>query len=165
MRSYVPGLSDLHAGTPAPHRRTIDVQFKNGLIIEEDRLSAGVKLLLFYTAIAFHPDPPKVIMIEEPETGLHPKRLGDVMNLLRGITEGKLAGHKAQVIITTHSPYLLDYVNLETDQVLVFRRQDDGSCTAEPANRELLEPFLKDFMLGEVWYDRDDEGLLRSAQG
>ena len=79
---------------------------------------------------------------------MHPKRLEDVMKLLRDITQGVHAGNKAQVILTTHSPHLLDYVDLDTDQVLVFsRNKEDGSRTAEPADAERLKNFLDEFML------------------
>ncbi len=82
------------------------------------------------------------------------------MRLLREITQGKHGGHAAQVILTTHSPYLLDQVDLSTDQVLVFKRNDDGSRTAEPADAERLKSFLGEFMLGEVWFNEGEAGLV-----
>jgi predicted ATPase len=117
-------------------------------------------MLLAFVALAHHPTPPRVILIEEPETGVHPKRLEEIVRLLREITQGKHGEHAAQVILTTHSPYLLDYVSLDTDQVLVFRRNDDGSRSAEPADPERLKLFLDEFKLGEVWFNRGEEGLV-----
>ena len=81
------------------------------------------------------------------------------MSLLRDITQAK-HGQPAQVVVSTHSPYLLDLVDMAKDQVLVFRRQEDGSCTAEPADAERLKVFLDEFMLGEVWYNQGEEGLV-----
>jgi predicted ATPase len=120
-------------------------------------------VLLFYIAIMHHPSPPTVMLIEEPENGVHPKRLREIMDLLRGITKGEHTGRPAQVIISTHSPFVLDCVNLDEDQVLVFRRNDDGSRTAEPVDAERLKPFLDDFLLGEIWYNRGEEGLIRKG--
>jgi predicted ATP-dependent endonuclease of OLD family len=91
---------------------------------------------------------------------VHPQRLGDVIRLLREITQGKHGNHAAQVILTTHSPYLLDAIDLERDQVLVFKRCDDGSRTAEPVDRERLDKFLDEFKLGEVWFNEGEEGLV-----
>lgn len=116
---------------------------------------------MFFVTLAYLSNPPKLILIEEPETGVHPKRLLDVMGLLRDVTEGK-HGDRAQVVLTTHSPYLLDHVDLDRDQVLVFRRRNDGSRTPVSADREGLKKFLAEFMLGEIWYNRGEEGLLKA---
>ena len=127
--------------------------------MQAQEASAGVRLILFFIALAYHPSPPKIILLEEPENGLHPRRLQEVLGLLRKTTEGRHGGQAAQVILTTHSPYLLDSVDIEKDQVLVFRRNDDGTRTAEPVESGRLDPFLDEFMLGEVWYNQGEEGL------
>ena len=159
-KRLIDGLEDVAIETPDRSMRRLDFVIDGGLRIEGEQASAGVRLLIFFIALLHHPSPPKVILIEEPETGIHPRRIVDVMKLLRRITLGEVNGHAAQVILTTHSPYLLDCVNLDTDQVLVFRREEDGSRTAEPADRERLKTFLDEFMLGEVWFNRGEEGLV-----
>jgi hypothetical protein len=55
---------------------------------------------------------------------------------------------------------LLDHVDLETDQVLVFSREADGSRTARPVDAERMKTFLDEFMLGEVWFNQSEEGLV-----
>lgn len=160
LKKFVPGLEDLDIETPSPESRRIDFVIEQGLRIPAASASAGVRLILFFVALAHHPKPPKLILLEEPENGVHPKRLGEIIGLLREITEGKHGQHAAQVILTTHSPYLLDHIDVERDQVLVFRRNDDGSRTAEPADQERLKNFLDEFMLGEVWYNESEEGLV-----
>src|SRR5262249_55467578 len=82
LRELVPGLEDVEIATPHPTQRRLDLVIEKGLRIQADRASAGVRLLLFFVALAYHPVPPKTILLEEPETGIHPKRLADVMNLL-----------------------------------------------------------------------------------
>ena len=161
LKNLIPGLQDLEIATPQPERRRLDLLVEHNLLIPAEQASAGVRLLMFFVALAYHPKPPKLILIEEPETGVHPKRLADILKLIRQITCGKYGNHAAQVVITTHSPYLLDHVDLETDQVLVFRREDDGTRTAEPADAERLRAFLDDqFLLGEVWFNQGEEGLV-----
>lgn len=123
--------------------------------------SAGVQLLLFFVALAYHPRPPRTILLEEPENGIHSGRLADVIRLLRELTKGKYGGTRAQVVLTTHSPHLLDLIDLDQDQVLVFRRNDDGSRTAEPVDAERLKTYLDEFMLGEVWFNEQEEGLIK----
>ena len=85
------------------------------------------------------------------------------MALLRGLTRGELAGRPVQVVLTTHSPYLLDHVTLPQDQVIVFRREDDGTRSAREVDEQRLKAFLDEFMLGEVWFNQGEDGLLAST--
>ena len=160
MKERIPGLEDVYVATPSAQQRRIDLKIDNGLVIQADHASVGVRLMLFFVALTYHPSPSKIILLEEPENGVHPRRLADVMSLLRDITTGKHCGHPAQVILTTHSPYLLDHVDLDQDQILVFRREQDGSRTAEPVDKERLKTFLDEFMLGEVWFNQEEDGLV-----
>ena len=150
----------LDIGTPDPQQREIELVIENGLRIRAELASVGLRMMLFFVILAHHPNPPRTILLEEPENGVHPKRLADVMQLLRDLTKGKYGGHAAQVILTTHSPYLLDSVRIEEDQVLVFHRNDDGSRDAKPVDAERLKDFLGEFMLGEIWYNESEAGLV-----
>lgn len=163
VRQNVPGLCEINVGTPDPKKRSVELIIDSGLELSADSASVGLRLMLFFVALTYHPTPPDVILLEEPENGVHPRRLADIMNLLRDVTKGVHCGHPAQVILTTHSPYLLDHVNLDEDQVLVFRRNDDGSRTAEPVNKDRLKTFLDGFMLGEVWFNEQEEGLIKQG--
>ena len=136
----------------------------DGFELSTDRASAGVRALILYLTLAYRPDAPDVVLIEEPENGLHPKRLGEVMKLLRLLTEPKADGRRTQVILTTHSPYLLDHVSLETDQVLVFRRHGDGTRSAAPVDAAGLKTYLDDFLLGEIWDTVGERGLIAPAE-
>jgi predicted ATPase len=160
LKELVPGFEDLDIATPKPQLRRVDLVIENGLAIPADCASAGVRLLLFFLTLAYHPSPAKIVLLEEPETGIHPRRLGEVMRLLRGISRGEFGGQAAQIILTTHSPYLLDHINIETDQILVFQRAEDGSRTAQPADSQRLKNFLDEFMLGEVWFNEEEDGLI-----
>ena len=50
-------------------------------------------------------EPPKVVVIEEPEKGLHPDAIGVVLNLLF-----EMLNRDHKVVITTYSPYILDVI-------------------------------------------------------
>lgn len=159
-KERIPGLLDVQVATPHSASRRVDLVIDGGHRMPADQASTGVRALLFFLALAHHPKPPPVILLEEPESGLHPKRLEDVLNLLRDITQGKL-GEPAQVILSTHSPYLLDCVRLPEDQVLVFRRHPaTGARTVNAVDAEGLKVFLDEFKLGEVWFNRGEDGLL-----
>ncbi len=158
--SLVPGAENVRVATPRADQRRIDLVIENGLRMPGGHTSVGVKLLIFFLALAYHPSPPKLILLEEPENGIHPKRLGEIMKLLREITEGKHGDHAAQIVLTTHSPHLLDFVDIKTDQILVFQRNDDGSRSAEPVDEKKLKIFLDEFQLGEVWFNEEEKGLV-----
>jgi len=156
----VPGVHDVGVETPEPARRSIELKIDEGAWLPADQASAGVRLLLFFLALAHHPQPPSLVLLEEPENGLHPRRMAHVMRLLRGLTEGRFGAPPIQVVLSTHSPHLLDEIDPAKDQVLVFRRNEDGSRTAEPADAARLATFLDEFKLGEVWFNQRESGLV-----
>ena len=160
VKQHVPGVEDLQIATPDAAKRRLDLVLQNGFVMPADRASSGVRMLLFFLALAYHPTPPELILLEEPETGLHPRRLADVMNLLKEITKGVHGGQAAQVVITTHSPYLLDHVDVEEDQVLVFKREVDGTRTVKPIDPAQLDDYLGEFLLGELSFNKGEEGLV-----
>jgi predicted ATPase len=162
VRSHVPGVLDIGIPTPDANTRRLELVLRDRFRIQADQSSAGVRLMLFFIALFYHPSPPKIVMLDEPENGIHPKRLADVVKLLKTIAHHSDEGRNAQVIISTHSPYLLDCVDLREDQVLIFRRGDDGACTVEPADRERLCRFIDEFMLGEIWYNQGEEGMIKN---
>jgi len=164
LRQLVPGFEEIRISHPSPPQRAILLSIEKGLEIPGSSLSTGVRMLLFFVALAHHPSPPDVALIEEPENGVHPKRLKDIVELLRRLTKGELGGKPVQVILATHSPYLLDQVRLPEDQVVVFAREQDGRRTAREADQARLKTFLDEFMLGEVWFNQGEEGLVRTAQ-
>jgi predicted ATPase len=160
LREAVPGLKDVQISTPEPHLRRLELVIDDNLRFHASFASVGVKIIIFFLALTYHPKPPKTILLEEPENGIHPKRLGDTMRLLHEITTGARSESPSQIILTTHSPFLLDFVDLQNDQVLVFRRNDDGSRSAEPVDAERLRTFLDEFMLGEIWFNEEEAGLV-----
>jgi predicted ATPase len=164
LRQLVPGLEEVVISTPSSDSRAVTLVIEKGYEIPGDRLSTGVRMLFFFVALAHHPDPPDVVLIEEPENGVHPKRLKEIVELLRGLSHGELSGHPVQVILSTHSPYLLDHIRLPEDQVLVFTREVDGQRTAQEADDQRLKAFLDEFMLGEVWFNQGEEGLVTSSR-
>lgn len=73
------------------------------------------------TALLQNP-PPTVIGIEEPELTVHPGALPLIYDYLHEASE------RAQIFVTTHSPILLDFINLEKSSVFVVQR--DAAVTS-----------------------------------
>lgn len=85
---------------------------------------------------------PSVILIDEPELGLHPYAIELLASLI------KQASKETQVIAATQSPQLLDY--FEPEDVLVADRED-GATTIRRLESEQLAEWLKDYSLGQLW--------------
>ena len=163
-RELVPGFDSFSLDLPKSGTVQLAAVLEGGRKVSSDRMSAGVRALIFYLTLAYRPDAPDVVLIEEPENGLHPRRLGEVMGLLRLLTEPKADGRRTQVILTTHSPFLLDHVRPDEDQILIFQRQPDGSRTATPADWDRARGFLKHFSPGEIWFNRGEASLVPAPE-
>jgi len=87
---------------------------------------------------------PTVIGIEEPETALHPAAAGALREALQRASE------QTQVIVTSHSPDLLDDRCLSADALLavVASAGETGIAPLDKASRELLKAHL--FSAGEL---------------
>jgi len=124
--------------------------------------SDGAMLLTAFLALAFSGDP-GLILIEEPENGLHPSRLKDVIDMLRKISEGALGNAPRQVIITTHSPLLLNYTRPE--EVRIVRRDlEKGTMVTSMSEVPDVQELLGEFGAGELWYLLGEQALVEGKK-
>lgn len=79
-----------------------------------------------------------IVAIEEPETALHPAAVAALLDALHESSEG------TQVIITSHSPDVLDHVDLDSDALLVTESRDGATLVAgvDAASREAIRRHL-----------------------
>ncbi|MDR1111886.1 MAG: AAA family ATPase [Deltaproteobacteria bacterium] len=132
---------------------TVQVFFQeSGRIIPATRLSDGTLRYLCLLAILLHPSPPPLICLEEPELGLHPDVLSTVAELI------KEASSRSQLIVTTHSDFLVDAFNDQPEAVLVCERKPEGT-TLRRLDRKDLGPWLEKYRLGELWTRGDIGGV------
>jgi len=107
-------------------------------------LSDGSLRFMALTTLLLQPDEyrPSVILVDEPELGLHPYAITMLASLV------KTAAEKTQVIFATQSPLLLD--QFEPEDVLVGERVNDGTqfTRLEPGK---LESWLEEYSLGQLW--------------
>lgn len=128
-------------------------------LVPASQISDGSLIILAFLTVANLPKPPSFILVEEPENGIHPKRLKQVLELLRGLTERE---EPIQVIITTHSPYVLDF--LKPEEVTLCQRATDGFITtARLSDSPTVREQIDIFGLGEIWTSEGDEGLARTV--
>ena len=123
-----------------------------GLFLEEDnnrtipatRLSDGTLHYLCLLAILLHPEPPPLVVIEEPELGLHPDLLPTLADLLLAASE------RSQLIVTTHSDVLVDALT-ETPESVVVCEKHDGQTEMRRLDKDDLAKWLKNYTLGNLW--------------
>lgn len=108
-------------------------------------MSSGSLRVLPLIATFFDPDPPPVLFIEEVENGLDPRTVGLVVDLMRVAAQSG----RTQVIATTHSPYLLDMLDL--DDVLLCERGEKGPAFSWPASRKEMKAWRDKFMPGRLY--------------
>lgn len=109
-------------------------------------LSTGTLRMLALLALLRHPNPPPLIVVEEIENGLDPRSIHLIVEEIRNAV---LSG-ATQVILTTHSPYLLDLLTLE-HLVLVERDANGQPRFLRPANSENLQRWAVDFAPGKLY--------------
>jgi predicted ATPase len=85
---------------------------------------------------------PSVIVVDEPELGLHPYAITLLASLIRQ------ASVKTQVIVSTQSSLLLDH--FQPEDVLVADRIEGGTMLTR-LDPSLLTEWLQDYSLGQLW--------------
>jgi predicted ATPase len=108
-------------------------------------MSSGSLRVLPLIATLLDPDPPPVVFIEEVENGLDPRTVGLVVDFMRAAAQSG----RSQIIATTHSPYLLDMLDL--DDVLLCERGDKGPAFSWPASRAEMQTWRQSFMPGRLY--------------
>ena len=136
-----------------PTLTSSEIERKAWLQLSEDTfkvpgwlLSTGTLRMLALLALLRHPTPPPLIVVEEIENGLDPRSIHLIVEEIRSAV---LSG-VTQVIVTTHSPYLLDLLTLE--HLVVVERDAEGHPRfIRPADNENLQTWAQEFAPGKLY--------------
>ena len=85
---------------------------------------------------------PDVLILDEPELGLHPYAIDVVGSLINGVS------NRCQVILATQSPLLVDC--FDPEDIIVVERNDRESSFKRLVAEE-LEDWLEEYSLSELW--------------
>lgn len=140
----------------------LQIETPEGTRISTRNLSDGVLLFLAFLLLTLGPEPAPILVIEEPETGIHPGLLEKVVALLKGLTSSQHAPSPVQVILTTHSPVLLNFV--DPSEIRVVRRGDEGTKVRPFQDTEGLDKLLEYQGPGEIWFNLGEEQLAGGAK-
>lgn len=106
------------------------------------QLSDGTLRFICLATLLLQPNPPKTIIIDEPELGLHPVAVRKLASLIKKVSA------ETQVIISTQAVNLVD--NFAPEDIIVVDRQDDATVFTR-LDSEALAGWLEDYSLGEIW--------------
>jgi len=121
----------------------LEWQHKNSdMIFNGNNLSDGSLRFICLATLLLQPELPSLILLDEPELGLHPSAIILLGSLIRK------ASKRAQVIISTQSVNLVD--EFEPENIIVVENNDKGSEFIRLSNNK-LDSWLKKYTIGELW--------------
>ena len=154
IRLAAPFFDDFHLAPALVNENTIRLRWKHrgsDVLSDVSSLSDGTLRFIAIATLLLLPEAlrPPIIIIDEPELGLHPVAI----NLLAELV--KSASIETQIILATQSPALLDY--FDPEDVLVADRKH-GATTISRLDSEELEDWLEDYSLSQLWENNEFGG-------
>jgi predicted ATPase len=109
--------------------------------------SDGTMKMLSYLTVLNDPEPPHFIGLEEPENFLHPRLLPELAEVCRE------ASDNSQLLITSHSPFLLNA--MKPKEVRILYRDEHGFTQAQQASeiQGIPEQIEQGGKLGDLWME------------
>jgi len=145
LRPIMPGLADILIAEVSKYLVPIfQILESNGERhdFNVSQISDGTLRALGLLTALYQPNAPDVIAMEEPEQNLHPGALAVLVDSIREVSE------KRQILITTHSPQLVDYFKPEEVRAVELR---DGTTRIEPISADQKRAVHENlFSLGEL---------------
>jgi len=150
MRFVLPYISDIESHIlEETINREIELLLhetnKNSKPLPGWLLSSGTLRILALLTMFETPIRPSVLFVDEIENGLDPRTIG----LLLSQVENVFLTKSMQVVFTTHSPYFLDLVPLES--IIVAEKDDEGSSYHIPKDEETLNLWKEKFSPGKLY--------------
>ena len=148
LRKRIPRLERVDA-EPMPDGRLLlqikDAPFEQPVLSKF--ASDGTMKMLAYLTVLYDPAPPQFIGIEEPENFLHPRLLPELAEECRATAEF------SQLLITSHSPFLLNAMRAEEVRVL-YRDEQGFTQVVRACDIQGINEFMRTgAALGYLWME------------
>lgn len=101
--------------------RQVKLFDKNDIGFWADEVSEGTLYFLALLCIIFQPNPPSILMLEEPEKGIHPRRINEVMEYIFELAEAQ----GVQIILTSHSSEVVHKFKDLEEHIFVVDKPDN----------------------------------------
>ena len=146
IRGMVPSFGYFNLMPSSTEEGEIHLQWhpkgREDVLFDERHLSDGTLRMMSLVTLLLQPVLPELVLIDEPEIGLHPAAMKMIGDLL------KKAARKTQIIISTQS---IDMVNqFLPDDILVCDYKDSQSHYRR-LNSTDLEQWIEEYTIGEMW--------------
>jgi len=146
LQYILPYARDLQPTLTSELERTVYLQMTEGEFkVPGWLLSTGTLRIVALIALLRHPTPPPLIVIEEVENGLDPRTIHLLVDEIRNAVESG----RTQVILTTHSPYLLDL--LDWSHIVLVDRVNGEPTFTRPVDQASLQEWTKSFGPGRLY--------------
>ncbi|MBI3491190.1 MAG: ATP-binding protein [Acidobacteria bacterium] len=158
LKSLVPSVDDLAVDLDKK-RGTLDVHIRHaGIDFSSRIISEGTLRVLALCALAVNPWGGSLLAFEEPENGVHPRRLELIAQLLLSISLQR----GRQIVISTHSPLLCGAVLREARQrpdhiALLNVRREVERTIVEPF--DVNAPLFEEGALSDALRERSEDGV------
>ncbi len=117
-------------------------QKESDAVFSANQMSDGTLRFVCLATLLLQPELPGLVVLDEPELGLHPFAIIQLADLLRQ------ASRRSQVLIATQSVTLMN--QFEVNDLIVVERRSGASEFTRP-DLSALEDWLTDYSLGELW--------------
>jgi predicted ATPase len=107
-----------------------------------NQLSDGSLRFICMATLLLQPNLPKIILLDEPELGLHPTAITILAGLL------KKSSKRSQVIISTQSVSLVN--EFDAEDIIVVEKEN-GETVFKRLDPGILESWLDSYSLGDLW--------------
>jgi predicted ATPase len=139
----------------ADERVEFALRLAEGDAIPADELSEGTLYLIAILALAFDPDPPYVLCIEEVDRGIHPRTLREIRDALYRLSYPQSCGlqrRPVQIITTSHSPYFIDLFRAHPEEVVISHKHGRAAVFSRLVDRPDLPELMREGSLGDMWF-------------
>lgn len=110
---------------------------------DASHLSDGSLRFMALATLLLQPELPRIIIIDEPELGLHPVAVNKLAGLIKSA-----AAKGCQVIVSTQSVNLLN--NFDPENIITVDKIDNQSSFDRLDDND-LDKWLEDYSMGELW--------------
>lgn len=144
-----PAFGDFHLAPSATDSRRILLDWRekgrSDYLYGPHQLSDGTLRFMALATLLLQPPEklPGVIVLDEPELGLHPYAISVLAGMVRSVAT------RVQVVLATQSPRLVD--EFEPGDIAVLEVKGDEGTRCRQLDPDALEDWLEDYSLGELW--------------
>ena len=147
IRQVAPFFDDFDFERTGVNDRDVILNWRHSrsdLVFGPHQLSDGTLRAICLICLLMQPEAelPHVIVVDEPELGLHPYAMNVVASLFQS------ASRHSKIIVSTQSSSFLD--NFDPEDIVVVERDGEASTFVRP-DAEKLSAWLEEYSLGEVW--------------